>query len=157
MSASNPRTSGRFAVQNSATLEQRVRFSDFQFSRTQAGQCSAEVTLSFRGVNHVGRSTGPSSQLGELRVAAEACMRALEAFAPGAAGLELLGVKQVRAFDSNLTVVSVGLRESGNMLRLVGCYLATEDMNRGAAIAVLNATNRVMGPEVFRVDDGANE
>ena len=29
--------------------------------------------------------------------------------------------------------------------RLLGCYLADGDMVRGAALAVLNATNRVLG------------
>lgn len=82
-------------------------------------------------------------------------MRALEDFAPDAAGLELLGVKQVRAFDSNLAVVSIGMRAGGSMLRLVGCYLASDDVNRGAAIAVLNATNRVVGPEVLRIESDA--
>jgi hypothetical protein len=151
-----PRVSGKVQLPGAGTgAQERVRFSGFHFARTKSGQCTAEVTLTFRGVDHVGRAIGPSSPLGELRASAEACMRALEDFAPDAAGLELLGVKQVRAFDSNLAVVSIGMRSEGSMIRLVGCYLASDDVNRGAAIAVLNATNRVVGPEVLRVETEA--
>ena len=31
------------------------------------------------------------------------------------------------------------------LTRLVGCYLAETDTRRGTAMAVLNATNRVLG------------
>jgi hypothetical protein len=37
------------------------------------------------------------------------------------------------------------MRENGKLTRLVGCYLADADNRRGAALAVLNATNRVLG------------
>ena len=48
---------------------------------------------------------------------------------------ELLGIKHVRAFDSNLLIVSVSLREDSQLTRLVGCYLAETDTRRGAAMA----------------------
>jgi hypothetical protein len=48
-------------------------------------------------------------------------------------------------FDSNLLIVSVSLREKAQITRLVGCFLAETDTRRGAAMAVLNATNRVLG------------
>jgi hypothetical protein len=77
-------------------------------------------------------------------MAAEAALRALEEFAEGSLSFELIGVKHIRAFDSNLVIVSIGIRGSAGT-RLVGCYLADEDMPRGAALAVLNATNRLLG------------
>jgi hypothetical protein len=124
---------------------ERVRFADFSFARTPNGQCSAEVALEWDNVTYVGRSTGQSSPLGDFRVAAEAALRALEDFAKGAVHLELLGVKHIRAFDANLLIVSVSVREDARLTRLVGCYLAETDTRRGAAMAVLNATNRVLG------------
>ncbi len=42
-------------------------------------------------------------------------------------------------------IVSVGQLGPGAPVRLVGCFLAESDIRRGAAIAVLNATNRVLG------------
>ena len=124
---------------------ERLRFSDFSFSRTQSGQCSAEVSLQWDNSVHVGRASGQSSPLGDFRIAAEATLRALEDFAKDAMHFELLGVRHVRAFDANLLIVSVSVREDSQLTRLVGCYLAETDTRRGAAMAVLNATNRVLG------------
>ena len=50
----------------------RVRFSDFAFTRTPSGQCTAEVELEYDGQKVAGRSSGQSSPLADLRVAAEA-------------------------------------------------------------------------------------
>jgi hypothetical protein len=76
-------------------------------------------------------------------------MQAIEAFADGNLGLELMGVKLVRAFDSNVVIVSLTQRAQRNT-RLVGCFLADQEPVRGAALAVLNATNRVLGNYVSR-------
>ena len=58
---------------------------------------------------------------------------------------ELLGIKHMRAFDENLSSSRSRCVEDGKLTRLVGCYLAETDTRRGAAMAVLNATNRVLG------------
>ena len=127
---------------------ERVKFADFSFVRTPAGHCSAEVTLEWDGALFSGKSMGQSSPLGDFRVAAEAALRALDDFTKGVLQLELLGVKHIRAFDANLLIVSVSTRENGQYTRLVGCYLAETDTRRGAAMAVLNATNRVLGNHI---------
>ena len=125
---------------------ERLRFSEFSFTRTPAGVCVAEVELEWKpGVRFRGRSEGQSSPLGDLRIAAEAAMRALESFSKGELSFELIGVKMVRAFDANLIIVSISMRASPAPTRLLGCYLAEGDIARGAATAVLNATNRVLG------------
>jgi hypothetical protein len=125
---------------------ERLRFSEFSFTRTPAGVCVAEVELEWApGSRFRGRSEGQSSPLGDLRIAAEAAMRALEAFSKGELAFELIGVKMVRAFDANLIIVSLAMRGNPTPTRLLGCYLAEGDIARGAATAVLNATNRVLG------------
>ena len=135
-----------------ASREIRVRFTRFDLTRTKSGQTTAEVTLEMEGTKHVGHSTGPSSPLGDLRISAEACLRALIAFS-GGLEFELMAVKHIRAFDSNLAIVSISHRQDGSTYPLVGCYLAKEDVCRGAAIAVLNATNRVLGVSMQRTED----
>jgi hypothetical protein len=129
--------------------EIRVRFTRFDLTRTKSGQTTAEVTLEMDGKKHVGQSTGPSSPLGDLRISAEACLRAMSGLA-GTLEFELMAVKHIRAFDSNLAIVSITHRQDGNTFPLVGCYLAKDDVCRGAAIAVLNATNRVLGISMQR-------
>jgi hypothetical protein len=42
-------------------------------------------------------------------------------------------------------IVSVGVKRGDGPRRLLGCYLAEEDAVRGSVVAVLNATNRVLG------------
>jgi hypothetical protein len=130
----------------------RVRFSRFDLTRTKSGQTTAEVTLELDGKKHVGQSSGPSSPLGDLRISAEACLRALAGFS-GGLEFELMAVKHIRAFDSNLAIVSITHRQDGNTFPLVGCYLAKEDVCRGAAISVLNATNRVLGISMQRSEE----
>ncbi len=146
MSQSSPSDSPVVVPFNSR--RERLRFADFSFTRTPSGQCSAEVSLEYDNVLFRGRAIGQSSPLGDFRVAAEAALRALQDFVKDSMHFELLGIKHVRAFDSNLLIVSISLRESQQITRLVGCYLAETDTRRGAAMAVLNATNRILGNHI---------
>jgi hypothetical protein len=145
LSMKHPRPSGSAPVVALSSRRERLRFADFAFTRSPSGQCSAEVRLEWDNCMYVGTAIGQSSPLGDFRVSAEAALRALEDFTKDAMHFELLGIKHVRAFDSNLLIVSVSLREESQLTRLVGCYLAETDTRRGAAMAVLNATNRVLG------------
>lgn len=124
----------------------RLRFRGFDLDRTADGHCSARVALGWAdGREYVGEATGMASAAGELRCAAAATVQAISQVAGGAAGFELLGVKAVRAFDQSVVIVSLSAREGTRSLRLVGSYLTEGDPARGAALAVMNATNRVMG------------
>ena len=153
LSLKQQRPSGDTAVIPMSMRRERLRFSDFSFTRTPSGQCSAEVSLEWDGVIYRGRAIGQSSPLGDFRVSADAALRALEEFAKGAMHFELLGIKHVRAFDSNLAIVSITHQQDGQSFPLVGVYLAKEDVCRGAAIAVLNATNRVLGISALRSEE----
>ncbi len=124
---------------------ERLRFTDFRFQRAADGRCSAEVELEWmEGVRIRGDAAGQSSQTVDLRVAAEAGLRALERFSDGALRFELVGVKAIRVFDANVIIVSVTNHGSGPV-KLLGSCLVETDPVRGAVIAVLNATNRVLG------------
>jgi len=122
----------------------RLSFGAFNCTRSAAGRCTVQVTLEYSGKRFIGKAEGQSSPVGDLRLGAEAAMQAVEAFAHGTLGLELMGVKLVRAFDANIVIVSATQRVARGT-KLVGCFLAGEDTVRGAALAVLNATNRVLG------------
>lgn len=122
----------------------RLFFNSFTAERSPSGKCSANVVLEYGGKRWSGRAEGQSSPIGDLRLGAEAAMHAVEEFADGTLGLELMGVKLIRAFDANVVIVSATQR-SARDVKLVGCYLAEENAMQGAALAVLNATNRVLG------------
>ncbi|HEX6533990.1 MAG TPA: hypothetical protein VF041_05305 [Gemmatimonadaceae bacterium] len=124
---------------------ERLRFTDFQFRRATDGRCAAEVELEWmEGQKFRGTSSGQSSPTVDLRVAAEAALRAIELFAEGGLSFELIGVKAIRAFDATVVIVSVTNRREGPK-RLLGAVLVEDDPVRGAVVAVLSATNRVLG------------
>ncbi len=128
----------------------RLRFEEFSLERLPNGRCSARVQLALRGSDrYLGTSDGLTSPAGELRCAAQACVLALQDFVGSEITLELLGVKAVRAFDSTVVIVSVAAHGDPHGARLVGSYLTDGDPARGAALAVLNATNRVLGNRFF--------
>jgi len=127
-------------------LTERLRFQDFRFERLASGKCRARVVLVWAdGREFVGESDGVISQTGELRCSAAAAVKALERAVDPAMGFELLGVKAVRAFDATVVIVSLSARDPEHASRLVGSYLTENDPPRGAALAVLNATNRILG------------
>lgn len=128
---------------------ERLRFVRFAFERSPTAHCCAEVELEYQpGDSVVGRAEGVATSLGDIRLAAEATLRAIEIFARGTLRFDLLGVKQMRAFDANVVIVSVlCIDPSGREQerRLLGCHLADADPLKGAVVAALQATNRLLG------------
>lgn len=125
--------------------DERLRFHEFGFQRLADGRCRAKVVLTWwDGRRFEGNSEGVSSQTGELRCCAVAAVQALEQAVQPRLTLELVGVKSVRAFDATVLIVSL-LAKAEQTIRLVGSCLTETDPQRGAALAVLNATNRLLG------------
>ncbi len=130
-------------------MSERLKFSNFDFATLPDGRCRARVGLQLGDeAQFEGSSEGLASPTGELRCAAQAAVEALEQAVHGKVGLELLGVKSVRAFDSTVVIVSLACQEAESH-RLVGSCLSEGPLPRGAALAVLNATNRMLGNLVF--------
>jgi len=130
-------------------MSNRLKFSEFDFDTLPDGRCRARVGLE-KGdeESYEGSSEGLSSPTGDLRCAAQAAVHALEHAVEGKVDLELLGVKSVRAFDSTVVIVSLACHEQESR-RMVGSCLSEGHHARGAALAVLNATNRMLGNLVF--------
>ncbi|MEA2724802.1 MAG: hypothetical protein QOH59_2573 [Gemmatimonadales bacterium] len=132
-------------------LPERLRFAEFTLDRLPNGRCRARVGLTWRDSEQfTGEGEGLASQAGELRCSAQACVIALgQAVKEGGLSFELLGVKAVRAFDATVVIVSLAVLGEGSGTRVVGSYLTEADTPRGAALAVLNATNRILGNRLF--------
>ena len=128
-------------------INARVRFRDFRLTESRSGTCEAEVVLGWdSGAQKTGKAQGVDSPTGILRCAAEAAIVALdELVIEYGISLELLGVKSIKAFDSVVVIVSLTSYVDDNSQRLVGSCIIQEDAPRGAALAVLNATNRLVG------------
>jgi hypothetical protein len=129
---------------------ERLRFLEFDFSTLPDGNCRARVVLEGEpGEQYIGEAEGLGSRTGQLRCAAEAATRALRQAVAGRMSFELLGVKAVRAFDAMVIIVSLSQHNADLARRLVGSCLSEESENRCAAMAVLNATNRLLGNTIF--------
>lgn len=137
-------------MSTSTPLPERLRFAEFTLDRLPNRRCRARVGLTWRDSEQfTGEGEGLASQAGELRCSAQACVVALGQAVQGGMSFELLGVKAVRAFDATVVIVSLAVHGEGNGERVVGSYLTENDTPRGAALAVLNATNRILGNRLF--------
>jgi hypothetical protein len=124
--------------------ERRSRFDRIEVSSPERGRVEARVTLEWDGKVWEGVAEGVQNPASELRVCASATLRAVERIADQRASFSVIGVKELRVFDHDLVVVlvhSAQLDES----RFIGIAMITEDRQRAAAMAALNATNRVVG------------
>ncbi|MBI4421394.1 MAG: hypothetical protein HY560_11270 [Gemmatimonadetes bacterium] len=141
-------------------MRERLRFVDFELRRLQNGRCRARVVLEWHPEQQfIGSAEEIGSQAGELRCAAQAALDAIEHAVEAHVQFELLGVKAVRAFDATVLIVSLSSRDEARASRLVGSYITDEFSARGAALAVLNATNRVLGNIIMRMEkaNGGNK
>lgn len=135
------------------TTPERVRFADFEFRKLPSGSCEAKVVLEWEpGERYVGVAEGISSGTGALRCSAQAAVAALELAIQRKVTFELLGIKALRAFDATVIIVSLSSHSEDGSKRVVGSYLTDDGRERGAAIAVLNATNRLLGNFLARVN-----
>lgn len=128
--ASNDRSRVRFVgLERHSESEQRVGFT---------------VRLEWDGAEYAAHVSGDHSLPIEIRTAAAAALDAVNALLPEDARVRLAGVKQVRAFDAELIVVS--LYRPGTPPRyFVGAVVAGDDPRRASALGVLNALNRILG------------
>jgi len=137
-------------MERPSSSPERLRFAEFHLQRLPTGRCRARVVLTWQGSGEfVGEAEGLTSPAGELRCAAQACVTALTEAVDGDIKFDLLGVKAVRAFDATVVIVSLAAHGLEVGHRVVGSVLTEEDIPRAAAMAVLNATNRLMGNRGF--------
>ena len=120
----------------------RVRFVGARMDKSSIGRARATVELEWSGQVYRASVEGESGPALELRLAALATLRTLEAILGERLTFELVGIKSFRAFDTDVVVV---LLRTEPVNSLIGASLATNDPYRSASLAVLNATNRVLG------------
>jgi hypothetical protein len=134
----------RLAVRPERRDRQRVRFVEVRRSLRSDQQAESRVVLEWGGQEHHGTAVGDARGPVELRTVAQAALEAVRSIVPGDIQLRLAGVKQVRAFDVDLVIVSL-YRGDAEPRNLVGVVVQGEDPRRATAVAVLNALNRLLG------------
>ena len=130
-----------------AVVDQRIKLVGFELTAIGGGRVSARVVLAWsEGEEFEGNASGDDSPHGQLRAAAEATAQALVGACNDRIGLEVLAVKAIEAFDTILVVVSLSSRVDNLSERLVGATLIRgREPARGSVLAVLDATNRLIG------------
>ncbi len=124
----------------------RITFKDVVLDQV-GDRCSVRVTLSLPpDVEMIGTAEGEASQQGRLWCAAEATARAIEKCC-NRANLELaiIAVQLVETVHAVLIVVSLANPAKEEGKRLVGSCVVKEQLERSAVLAVLSATNRLVG------------
>jgi hypothetical protein len=121
----------------------RVRFVSARVEAPRIGRAVGRVELEWGGRTAVGELEGESGFALELRLAAMATLAALDQVLDGRVKFQMVGIKPFRAFDADVVVALVRSDLDGKSL--IGAALAAEDPYRAASVAVLNATNRVLG------------
>jgi hypothetical protein len=132
------------AVRPDVRDRQRVRFVEVIRETAVDQHVTFRVTLEWGGQDFVGSATGEKGGTVELRVVALAALEALSTLVPGDMTIRLAGVKQVRAFDADMVVVSL-YRPEAQPHSLVGAVVIGDDIHRAVAVAVLSALNRLLG------------
>jgi hypothetical protein len=127
----------------------RLRLVQCRMSRTPAGV--SRVTVEFEGPGFPGTlaSTQEATAClgGDLRLAALATLEALTAASDRAVSFDLIGVKPVRAFDTTVLMVAAHVRQQGEITRVVGAAVVTDDDQVLATVrATLHAVNRLVSP-----------
>ncbi len=123
----------------------RIKLMAFQIEDLPDGEWQVRVELGWGDEDRfVGTSTGPSSDDGSCLSAARATIQALETASDGSVALDLEGIKTLEAFDTTVVIALLMCHIEGQKLPFLGaCLVKEEHMSRYAALAVLNATNRL--------------
>jgi len=133
-------------VSDTAERRERLKFKDFELVRFPNGRSKIRVRMDWtRGRSYSGEAEGNQTLEGEVRAAADAALQAAAGSTEGELHLTLRGAKALRVFDSWVVVVMVRAWVDETPLQLLGAYpCPDEDTPRGAVMAVLDATNRVL-------------
>ncbi|MEQ9570326.1 MAG: hypothetical protein RLN75_09070 [Longimicrobiales bacterium] len=133
------------------TESPRLRIARVDYRPGADGRGDVEVALEHGGRRWTGTGRGLMTREGDLRMGAEATLAAVDAATDESFRPVLGGVKALRAFDSWLVIVSVEVDDAGRHLRLLGAEAAESDnLVRGAVLAVLDALNRVLERHLAR-------
>lgn len=125
-------------------VQRRVRFESVAVEAVSAKFSVATVSLEWRGRSHPGRAQGEGGMPLELRLCALATIEALQATVASELTFQLVGIKAIRIFDHDLIAALLHSPQAADR-RLIGTSLVLDDPHRSAAMAVLNATNRILG------------
>ena len=127
-----------------AAAGRALYFEDVEVRGSRAKGVSCKVTLRRGKELFVGEAEGFESDRSRVELAARAAITAIAMCDGGALKLSLDGAKVIDAFERQLVLVGVLVRQGRTNVLLTGSCEAKESMETASVLAVLNATNRWM-------------
>ena len=109
-------------------------------SRTKGMVC--KVTLTRGAERIVGESEGNEADRNRIELSARATLAAIGMVEGASRRMTLEGTKVIEAFDRELILVGVMVRQGRTSTLLIGSCEVTDSAETASALAVLNATNR---------------
>ncbi len=136
-------------------VSDRVGFRESELEQLPNNRCRARVVVAWpKGDEFVGAAQGEDTEAGRLKCAVDATARALEKSVNDEITLDVVGVRTITDSDTNIIVVLLSYRLlGGTQQKLVGSCIIGKQPQRSAALAVLKATNRIMGNVVSTESD----
>jgi hypothetical protein len=128
-------------------VQRRVRFAGTEVrSSPKAAAETVSVKLQRRGQSYVGRhKNGSSAVIDEINHAAEATLEALRQVVGKDTAVAIKTVGPVAALGQSFVLAVVDVTIQGKTHSLMGVCPLSLNPSRDAALAVLDATNRVLG------------
>jgi hypothetical protein len=119
-------------------------FEDVEVRGSRAKGVACKVTLRRGEEQFVGEAEGSESDRSRVEIAARAALEAIALCDGGQLKLSFEGAKVVEAFDRQLVLVGVRVRQARSTLFLTGSCEVRESLETASALATLNATNRLV-------------
>ncbi len=126
----------------------RIRFIRAKVDLVAGESCKAEVEVESHGLGRfTGAAQGGISPQDQMRAVARATSDALsDAFHAQAAKVRVIGVHLINTVPHTAVVVSLAASKGALTKTLLGVCDGAHDPATATALAVLNATNRFLGP-----------
>lgn len=144
---SEPGRESASAAPAGETEGRRLRFVSVELERLPGSRTRISVTLDDAGETFREEAEAVGGSQVELRLAARATLSAIGSALGRPDFVRLVGLKQVHAFDADIVLVAVRTADRPGR-RLVGAVPVEDDPCRTAAVATLDAVNRVLSRDL---------
>lgn len=126
-------------------VNRRVKFIEAAAGQTELTQGGVRVSLERQGQPYVGRSGNGTGLQDELMHSAEATLAALRQLIGQDITLALLTIGPVVALGQNFVLAVVEVAFKREIFTVLGVCPRSDSAARDGALAVLQATNRILG------------
>jgi len=132
------------AIVRAARTGRAVYFEDVELRGSRAKGMVCRVTLRKGEKQYVGEAEGMETERARVELAARAALSAVALSDDGARQFSLEGVKVIAAFDRDIVLSGVTVREGRTSALLTGSCAVRDSLETAGVLAVLDATNRWM-------------